>query len=308
MLDDVIGLAVCIRFCLQNTFLNLLCQLGGVAVSRGVENRNQLSACRLLCRPRLIACQNLLHSAFFGQNRTVAGADVVRLLRQGFDFFQTLAYKGCKWTEDGAVVQLQSGIISLWISNAGIKGVWLAVVAAQKVAGEQGVCLFDPGEHRIRPVQVRCRQEGQAQTAQVENFSVLDLVNIQITAVGDIFQIVCTCNRSNQLCVWHQLQQLCQRTGVIRLVVVHNDIVNFLKLADFFDIFQILFKKALMAGFDQSGLFAASDQIGVVGGTRVGLHHNIKHPHIRVHDPYRVDSFGDFYCGHCTSSFLLSLS
>ena len=79
-------------------------------------------------------------------------------------------------------------------------------------------------------------------------------------------------------------------------------------IADFFDIFQILFKKALMAGFDQSGLFAASDQIGVVGGTRVGLHHNIKHPHIRVHDPYRVDSFGDFYCGHCTSSFLLSLS
>ena len=180
-------------------------------------------------------------------------------------------------------------------------------MATQKVAGEQDVVLLDVGEHRIRPVQVWRGDKGQGLAAQVDLLAVLDLVDIQVAAVGDVAQGVCARNRGNQLGVRHQLKELIHRAGVVRLIVVHHDVIDLLRVADLLDVLHILLEEALVAGLDQRGLFAAAHDVRVVGGAGIGLHHNIKNTHVGVLNPNRIDPIGKFYSGHRSSSFLFSL-
>ena len=256
------------------------------------------------CRPCFVVCNNLIHSACFGQNWTMAGADKLWLYRQSFDLFQTFAYKGSKWTKDCSVIQFECCIICLWICDIGIKGIWFTVMTTQEVTGKQGLCILYPGKHRIWPMQVWCKEEGQNSSTQIQCFSVFYFLNIQIAAVGDIFQIQTSCLRSNDFCFWHQFQKFCHRTGVVWLIMIHDDVIDFFQRANLFDIFKVLMEKSFMTGFDQCGLFTALYNIGIVCCTGVSFHYNIKHPHIWVLDSNGINSFCDFNSGHFTSSFL----
>ena len=73
-----------------------------------------------------------------------------------------------------------------------------------------------------------------------------------------------------------QLDQLCQRTGMVRLGVVKHDIVDVRRVADLFDLGQMVGKEFLFYRLKQHGFFGALDDIRIIGRTVVGIHNNVE--------------------------------
>ena len=125
----------------------------------------------------------------------------------------------------------------------------------------------------------------------VQGLPVLYHMDGKVLAVGDVLNIDGARlggvdGHIPQLC-----QQLRQRSGVVRLVVVQDNIVDALGVANLPDVLEVWLKKAPVADVDKGGFLLPFNQIGIVGGAVIGGHYNIEHPHGGVQGAYLVNPF-----------------
>ena len=164
----------------------------------------------------------------------------------------------------------------------------------QEVAGKDHLILRQVGEDGIRPVEEGGGDESQRLAPQVQGLPVLHHMEVQIGAVGDALDIDRPRLGGEDGDILPQLrQQFRQGAGVVRLVVVEDDIADALGVADLPDVLEVGLKKAAVAYVDEGGLFAPLYQVGVVGGAVVGGHHDVEHPHGGVQRPHLIDPLVD---------------
>jgi hypothetical protein len=80
---------------------------------------------------------------------------------------------------------------------------------------------------------------------------------------------------------------------VIRLRVIHNDIVYGRGVDNPFEPFKELAKKPFLANLYQRGLLGSLDNIGVVGGSVLGLHDDVEYPDVEIQRADPIDAVFD---------------
>ena len=156
----------------------------------------------------------------------------------------------------------------------------LAEMCAEEVAGEQNLLLRHPSEHGIRPMQQRRNNEFQLLATDVQFISVFGY-NAGEVVVCDRAQVFLSSGRADNRDIRVLFQKLCHRTRVIRLGVVHDQIVNFRDVYNTLDVVQIFVKEISFNGLHQDVLLAC-DQIRVVACAIARFHYNVKHTQRRI--------------------------
>ena len=173
----------------------------------------------------------------------------------------------------------------------------IAVMAAEAVAGEEGLFFGAIGVHGIGPVEHGHLDEAEGQAAQVD----LVLFGDSLAGEGlvdDLLQKGQGGLGAQHSGVGGDLQHPGHRAGVVGFGVVHNDVVDFSGVHHLADLFQVFIKKFILYCFEQGGFFAAPQQIGVVAGAMIGVHDDVKDPQIRVQSSHPPDVFCGLQCFH----------
>ena len=159
-------------------------------------------------------------------------------------------------------------------------------MAPQEIAGKQHAVLPKICHHGIRPVQQRGHHKFQGQAADVQRIPVLDHPAGEIP-VGDALQVFLSGGGTYHRAVGAQLQQFLKAAGMVRLCMVHDNIVNAGQIHQALEVIQIFFKEIRMHRFHQY-LLLPSDKVRVIGSAVFGLHDNIKYTQGRVEYPHRI--------------------
>ena len=148
------------------------------------------------------------------------------------------------------------------------------------------------------------RDELQHPAAQVQSVSGSHGAAGQVQ-VGDVLQVLLARLGGNDLQLGADGQQLGHAARVVGLVVVHNEVIHILHRDDLADVIQILVKVIGMDGLNEDVLLARQ-QIGVVGGAVLGLHHDVEDPQGRIEDTHGPQVFTELDRAHM--AFSLSIS
>ena len=98
-------------------------------------------------------------------------------------------------------------------------------MGAERVAGEEGLYFLDVGVHGVRPVKIRKDHEFQGLVSEGERGAVVNGNTVEVS-VYNVFEELdrSSCGDDRDMRV--QLQQFFDRSGVIGLRVIHDQIVD----------------------------------------------------------------------------------
>ena len=231
----------------------------------------------------------------------MAGADQLGLRRHRV---QAVQHRRLEGPEDAVEVVLQLGLVvdPVLGVDAGVHHGGLAEVAAQEVAGEEGLVRRVPGEHGVRPVEQGGAEEGEGLAPQVQGVPVLYHPAGEVL-VGDGGEKLLGRVGAEHRQVGAPLQQGPDTAGVVGLSVVHDEVVQLLQGKDLLDVVDQLVKIVLVDGLDEGGLLPALHQIRVIRGAVGGGHHDVEDPQGRVEDPHRPDVLPQLDRAHRSTSF-----
>ena len=92
-------------------------------------------------------------------------------------------------------------------------------------------------------------------------------------------------------------QQFRHWTGVIRLGVVHNEVVNLGNIYDALDVVKVFIEEIDFYSLHKNILFPGN-QIGVIACTIARFHHDVKDAQRRIQNTDRIEIFLQFDCTH----------
>lgn len=144
----------------------------GVVVRRDIGDENE----RLVARPRChdASCQTVelldIPVDVGADDGTMAGTDGVE--DEGLKFLESLLDLGGKGTHDALVVVselgLQNKLIVRVLFDEVVEDEWAGEVDTKEVAGDNGLELWDVGDHGVRPVEHRRQSEVEGVAANVK--------------------------------------------------------------------------------------------------------------------------------------------
>ena len=227
----------------------------------------------------------------------VTGADHIDL--QVLDAIQRLVHERVPEGADDVVkIILRGAEIALRVRHRAAQDALVAVVAAERVAGEEYAVLLHIGVHGVRPVELRQDHKAQRLAAQRQRVAVLHRAAVEIV-VDDLLQKAQRRGGAYHHRPGIQLQHLLDGAGVIGLRVVHDDIVNAVNGSDRPDILHIAIPVFQLVGLKERGFLAPLEDVGVVGRAKFRVHDNVEHAELRVKDSVPPKAVGQLKHLHC---------
>jgi len=156
-------------------------------------------------------------------------------------------------------------------------------VGAEGIAGEQRLVRGVIGVHGIRPVQVRQDHELQGAVAELQRIVLLDRDRLEIM-IDDLLQEVDGGGCRHDLDLRIDLEQALDAAGMVRLRMVHDDVVDVLHVADGLQMRQILVKERRFGGLKQHRLLTALQEIGIVAGAVFRMHDDVERAQVKILD------------------------
>ena len=198
-------------------------ELLGVAVRADIRHDHQLLCLRRRrLAPLTVPAENLVEMRI--QDRAVAAADMFDL--KVFDPLKGIVHiRICKRADDAVKIILGGVCIARLIRDGGSHDAFRRVVRAEGVAGEQRLDLRHIGIHGVRPVQVRKDHEFQGLVPQGEGHAVADCDAVEI-CVDDMLEELDRGSGGDDRNVRIHIEKLLDRAGVIRLRVIHDQIID----------------------------------------------------------------------------------
>ena len=240
-----------------------------------------------------------------GEAGAVAGAHQVGLGH----LVQAGEHVGLEGAEDAGVVVGKLPLVGRPVVDVLVQHGGLAEVAAQEVAGEEGLARAVPGEHGVGPVEHGGGDELQYPVPQVQGVSGGHGAAGQVQ-VGDVLQMLGPRLGGDDLNLGAQLHQPGHAAGVVGLVVVHDQVVHPLQGEHLADVVHILVEVVGVDRLDQHVLLPG-EEVGVVGGAVFGLHDDVEHPQGGVEHPHEPEVFlqlngahGGFFLSFFSNHFL----
>ena len=165
-------------------------------------------------------------------------------------------------------------------------------VHAEGVLRKEQFCRIQVGHHAVRPVEHLGFNKGKSSLAELHGFAGLDHRKIEVRSVISP-QCLFPERRDKHLLRMNRLNRRDDRSGMVRLGMVRNDVVDLLRIDHRTDPGQHLTEKRRLDRVDQRH-FLVDYQKSVVSGTAPGLI-AVKVPHIPVDCADPVDIFGDLF-------------
>ena len=276
-----------------------LCQLGGVAVGADVGHHHQLA--RALGRqraPLAVQVEDLVEVAV--QHGAVAGADHPNI--HACDLFQRVGHIGVgEGADDVVEVILRSPEIALLIRHGGAEDAGMAVMAAEGVAGEEYAVLLHIGVHGVGPVEVGQHHEAQRLAAQRQGVPVFYGHGVEVP-VDDLLQEPDGGAGAHDHQAGIELDELFDGAGMVRLRVVHHQVVDGLRTAQLRQALFIFVPEFQLACLKQRGFLAAAQGIRIIGGAELRHHHDIEDPQLRVQNAVPIQAVSQLEGFHKRSS------
>ena len=202
-----------------------------------------------------------------------------------------------KWPYDTVEIIFRSPHISLMVCNLAGQNIMKTVMRTKGIAGHKDLFLLDIGIHSIRPVKIRHYQEPQSLSADFHCLIVF-YGNGGKISVDDLFQKADSAACSHNLHLRAVFQKLFNTSRMIRLRMIHDQIIDFRHVYDLFQLVQIFIKEFFLGGLKQYGLSASFPYIGIIGRAELRVHDDVKHTKIVVHNTCPVESVSQFQCFH----------
>ena len=277
-------------------------QFAGVAVGVDVGDDHQLLVPRRGHRaPLAVERDDLVDVAVM--HRTVACADHVEL--QVLDTVQRVIHERMpERAYDVVEVILGRAEVALCIRHSAAKDALVAVVTAKRVAGEQHAVLLDIGVHRIRPVELGQDHKAQRLAAQRQRVAVLHRAAVEVV-VDDLLQEAKGGGGADDHGAGIELQHLFDGAGVIRLRVIHHNVVDGVYGRNCLDILHILIPEFELVGLKEGGLFAPLEHVGVVGRAEFRVHDDVKHAEVGVQNAIPPQAVSQLHRFHGYSSLIM---
>ena len=271
---------------------DLLRQLGGVAVGTDVGDDHFFGLVGLdRAAPLLVLGVQVLQVAV--QHGAVARADHDRLdllphAVEGVGHVGLL-----EGAQDVVEIVLRGPHVPLVVRHRTAEDAVVGVVGAEGVAGHQHAVLLNAGVDGIRPVEAGDGVEADGLVAQAQGIALPHHHGVEVP-VDDVPQEGDGRGGADDLDVGIDVQQFFDAAGVVRLRVVHDDVLDVLHRRDLLHRLQIVVEELGLGGLKQCGLFAALQDVGVVGGAELGVHDDVEHPQVLVQNAHPVQAVVEF--------------
>ncbi len=177
------------------------------------------------------------------------------------------------------------------------------VVLAEDVHREEEFFFRHVGDHRFGPVAHDRVEELECAVAEGEGFAFLNDLPLpavgRVVALEGILALGIADDNGIRACGDHRGE----RTGVVGLGVVANDVIDLGEGAEGLDVLLEVVSVRTLDGVDEGGLFGAAHEVGIVGGAALGLI-TVEVPHrpVNITDPIdilqklRLHERIPFYC------------
>ena len=249
-------------------------QLLGIAVGRDIGDGDRFRGVHRRRAPVFIQVDII--GDVGAQHRTVPVADELNV--PPLDLFQRVGHVRIR--SDDVVEIILVRVVEIALDQV-VEHPLVAVMAAERIAGEQRGPLGNIGVHGIRPVQHRHPEEAERQPAKVQLVALADH-HARKRTVDDLGQKLDGRLGADHRGVRRDLQQRGDRADVVGLGMVDDQIVDLRRVADRADALGALVPERVLDRLDQRGLVRAPDQIRVIGRAVLGAHNDIEHAQVRV--------------------------
>ena len=230
-------LAFCCQL-LSQQFYGLL----GVAVNRGVSDHNAFTL-HPVGRPDIVQIDVV--AQIFGQHRAVQGSDDGNVQTGGL--LQQCLYLGAILTNDADVVAAGfAGPVFFHIQRTKL---------AEAVGGEQDLVVGIIGYNNFGPVDHGCGDEGQHMLAQVQGVALADYdAAVSVIGAEELLHHGESLGGSHNGSLGVSVQEDIDICGVVRLHVLHNQVIGLTAFQRVFQILQPLLTEILIYGVHNGDL------------------------------------------------------
>ena len=242
--------------CLARCARYYLCHPFGVAIHRAVADDQSLF--RLIAAQTVVNVHHLIYIVVpYG---SVGGADIVEL--HTFQLLQRILHGRAILADDIRIIahhlEPEAVAVDLRVDDSSVE----RTETAECVAGEEHVRRRFERHHRLRPVHHRREHKVQRVRPKLDGIAVFHLYPILFNAIKPLYHAEGFLVADNLYFRIIFLQQ-CQRTAVVGLHVVDDEVVDFPVAYHFADILDELGEKVHFHRINQAHLFVV-DQIRVV--------------------------------------------
>jgi hypothetical protein len=189
--------------------------------------------------------------------------------------FEHIGFEGA---HDGIVILLKRLLVFFGVRHFHVDHARLAVMRAEKIAGEKNAFFLAPGEHGIRPVEHGRNHELKRDPAKIEHFSILYRMRVELH-VCDLTEVFKCSQGAEHLYIGVHIEEALQSAAVIGLGMIENQVIDFFEIRERGEILHIFLAEAAMHVFNKSALVVPLHVISIVGGAVFSLHNDVKYPH-----------------------------
>ncbi len=168
-------------------------------------------------------------------------------------------------------------------------------MAAEAVPAKQNLILLQVGKNVVRPVQEQGAQEAQGFAAQFDFVPFHNRLAIKWPP-AHLFQEFQSRTAGHDSQMRHYFKQFLHRSRVVWFGMVDHQIFHLLQICHFTQGTEIFFKKGLLNGIDKGRSVLTLYQVGIIGGSGVGLHHDVEIAEIRILYSQPVHPFSYLNC------------
>jgi len=153
----------------------------------------------------------------------------------------------------------------------------------KRVAGYKKLFFFNISIHGIRPVKIGNYKEAESFSADFHSL-IIFYSNGSKIMIYNFFQKSNGAACSYDFHLRAVLQKSSNTSCMIRLCMIHDQIINFCYINNFFQLVKIFVKKFLFGCLKKDDLVSGFPYIGIIGSSKFRIHDNIKYPKIIIHN------------------------